>query len=183
MDAVPLATREKSTTTVATEMRTASLDPLDADTATAVARKISSAHWDNFQSTGSIVLRRMVGNNNNDTRSVAVGVACRLLEAPACRHDVATTPTGSDDTTERVVQVLVATRDTTIGEQWDLQAGDVWAQQCDNLHPTASSDGCQEYRFVATTAEDPAADYVDPLFGMRGETPTSVVQWSKGTIF
>jgi hypothetical protein len=33
------------------------------------------------------------------------------------------------------------------------------------------------------TKEDQDAIFLDPLYGTKGETPTTVVQWSKGTIF
>ena len=37
--------------------------------------------------------------------------------------------------------------------------------------------------FEACEVSHPECVWADPLFGTRGTTPTSVVQWSKGTIF
>eukprot|EP00977_Amphora_coffeiformis_P020026 scaffold7808_cov184-Amphora_coffeaeformis.AAC.5 len=161
---------------------------LDADVAMRAARKISSAHMERFQTQGSIVLRRMKSSNEGAARAVAAGVACRLLATPACRQ-VVDAKSGQLEDNDNILEVLVATQDLALeAGAHDLQAGDVWAQ-CDDDDKSRSSSNTDnghpgtKFRFMATTADDPAADYVDPLFGMRGETPTTVVQWSKGTIF
>ena len=43
----------------------------------------------------------------------------------------------------------------------------------------------EEERWLVFAPSDASSrvDFVDPLYGTRGETPTTVIQWSKGTIF
>jgi hypothetical protein len=152
-----------------------------ADVALRAAHRVSTAHINNFQSNGAIVLRKVFSmtkeaENIDEAFSVAAGIACRLLDVPACRVVV------SDTTTTKclLLQVVVALKSTTNGDNDDLQPGDVWAGQDQASNET---EGKIRFLFTATTADDPMATYVDPLFGKRGDTPTTVIQWSKGTIF
>lgn len=154
---------------------------IDSDMATAAAQKVSSAHLDVFRSTGSIVLRRLAGSSNDDTiRSVAAGVACRLLEAPACR---AWQPL---DAADIVLQLRVMSDGESASMSvggGDLAVGDVQVQCVSSSHVGKNKDipvGVS-YWVAANGADD--AFWIDPFFGTRGESPTTVIQWSKGSIY
>ena len=191
-----------TTTTDGTATDVKSAVVVNTDLATTATRKVSSAHLENFLAQGSIVLRRMVViNDDNDdandensttqhTFSVAAGIACRLLQAPACRRWSGSIREATT-TNNNILHVFVAKRDisdTSMGCGGGyLGKGDVWC--CTHTHESLDEDSNKHgtamdvYHFVATTANDPRADHVDPLYGTRGETPTTVIQWSKGTIF
>lgn len=192
---------------------------IDPDLAKAATRKISSAHLDGFRTNGSIVLRRMLtlmssgseddddNNNSNQQQaqthldSLAAGVACRLLEAPACRvwRRSATAAAENRDTTT-MIQVVVVTSKGTDVDSWAAQStilasggggGDFGVGDMLAIRQSSSSSsfkdespaGTHVYQFVACSVDDPSATWVDPFHGTRGDTPTTVIQWSKGTIF
>lgn len=129
---------------------------VNTDAALLAARKVSSAHLDLFRAQGSVIIRQV----GEDNLSAAAGIACRLLGSPACR--LTETPSTSDT-------VVAITVDSS-----DLQAGDMWARK--GVYESA-------LLFEPAAADDSLRTFVDPLFGTRGETPTTVIQWSKGTVF
>jgi hypothetical protein len=141
---------------------------VDTDVALSAKRKLSSAHVDFFRSHGSVILRQVVDNPSN-ALSAAAGIACRVLEAPACRL-----VTGIETITEGV-EILVA--DGCNDSTGSLAAGDMLARKS-----TGGVSNESVFVFQAVAPEDPSVTFVDPLYGSRGETPTSVFQWSKGTI-
>jgi hypothetical protein len=56
------------------------------------------------------------------------------------------------------------------------------------INQNENDDNCQvrnncNFYVVPCSAKDSRAVFADPFFGTRGETPTTVIQWSKGTIF
>ena len=87
---------------------------------------------------------------------------------------------------------FVTTKDAAAAAGGDLAPGDVYARRVvltsdrdAELRSSSRSNTDDKISFLvaSTAADDPFATFVDPLFGARGETPTTVVQWSKGTIF
>ena len=151
--------------------------PMDKMAALSAARRVSSAHLNMFQTSGSVTIRS-VWNADVSPASVAVGVACRLLESPACRPALSSEegavlillPTTSEEAT--------ATESESI--EVSLSPGDLHAVRL--LGDEICSNG-PWYTFAACDPTDARACFVDQLFGKRGETPTTVVQWSKDTIF
>jgi len=123
---------------------------IDSDAAMSAARKVSSAYLDLFKSQARVVFRQVV--TSSDGISEAAGLACRMLETPACRL--------VNTASESSVSFLIE------GDDIVVQRGDIAGATC---------------RWEACDSQ--CATYVDTMFGTRGETPTSVVQWSKGTIF
>ena len=155
---------------------------VDENTALSAARRVSSAHLNMFQTGGSVIIRKVVGDG--DCGSAAAGVVCRLLESPACR---VTSPMTK---TQKSVHILLpATQEEAeaistgqrMSEDSDyLSQGDLYVVRQVNSDCLASGPWLC---FVACDAADKRACFVDRLYGTRGETPTTVVQWSKGTIF
>jgi hypothetical protein len=185
---------------------------VDVDVALAVMRTVSFAHRNNFQSSGSIVVRRcclhLVVNQKDASTStssiaalvsIAAGIACRLLSSPAVRWFVSP-QSGSiqDNSSGETNETTWATSDLLQmylpmspeevvclaggGGGGELTPGAIWARRVvvddDVVH---GDHQCLFFQPVA--ADDPSAIFVDPLYTKRGETPTTVVQWSKGTIF
>jgi hypothetical protein len=105
-----------------------------------------------------------------DTISAAAGIACRLLESPACRM--------LKKPTDASIAIVVGDNE---GSHPDLSDGDLLILQ------SLQDDNSPPFRifFEAAQADDTShpVTFHDPLFGTRGDTPTSVLQWSKGTIF
>ena len=134
---------------------------IDNDTALTAMRRVSSAHLDLFRSQGSVTLRQV----GPDTISAAAGIACRLLEAPACRMLKKPTDTG--------IAIVVGDNE---GSHPDLSDGDLLVLQ------SLQDDNSPPFRifFEAVRADDTSrpVTFRDPLFGTRGDTPTSVLQWS-----
>jgi hypothetical protein len=149
---------------------------IDEDIALSAARKVSSAHLHNFETSGSIILRRVVSSDlDGDITflSASAGLACQLLRSPACKPS-STPPSTTRDT----VKIIIPRVD--IG---DLGPGDCLAaiaSDCDDGSPDTNS---FMFMLEACAADDPNALFVNRLHGSRGETPTTVVQWSKGTVF
>lgn len=220
---------------------TSQLPPLDMDVALSAARKVSSAHQDLFHSQGSVVLRRVFSPTDPRTTatfeeqslSIAAGIACRLLNAPACQcvqlplrihHVTAQQPASPKDIHckeqhgEPIITIEMVTMLNTecplVAGGGALFPGDIVAYRenlsdisnnrvsiARNLCTTTGSVGSirnndedgsrirtldmakvMHFRAVADKMGE-SATYRDPLFGSRGATPTTVIQWSKGTIF
>lgn len=68
---------------------------------------------------------------------------------------------------------------SAVGGGGSLNAGDVFATT-GNLAVQASI--CAWRKYTACPIDNSAAVFVDSLHGSKGETPTTVIQWSKGTV-
>ena len=167
---------QEETESTSGELEVTNSPKIDEDVALSAGRKVSSAHLNNFVTSGSIILRRVVSNLNDDGTilSAAAGLACQLLQSPACRPS--STPLS---TTRDTVKIIIPRVDV----------GDVGPGDCLAAIASISDDRLSDannsflYMLEACAADDPNALFVNRLHGSRGETPTSVVQWSKGTIF
>jgi hypothetical protein len=170
---------------------------VDATMALVAFKRISSAHLQNFVADGSIVLRNVVvavsgGNDNEDVLllSAAAGIACRLLQTAGCKllasDDSSSSSSGS-------LCVMIATTDQGAEAlsrlyKKDLAAGDgiCVVSGTESMIPSSAAallDEVAVWKLQQCQKEDHDAIFVDPFYGTRGETPTSVIQWSKGTIF
>jgi hypothetical protein len=164
-------------------------------------KKVSSAHISKFQSDGNVILRRIVvvkENNNQDDEeetmmvSAVAGIACHLLSVPACKLTNRRQP--EEDyvikyiTPRILIKVaLEATGDLEVGDVVASTVGDPYSATKYDVEETMSAkfrtfelEGCDCNSYPVRKEK---VLFVDPLFGTRGETPTSVIQWSKGTIF
>ena len=139
-------------------------------------RQVSDLHSDAFGRSGGVVLRRAFENVDADDEAiVAAALAARLLDAPAVRAARA------DD--ENVVAVVPAAAAPSAPPElpFEWSDTDVLAIAV-GAAPLGRTADWLSWRFVACDAADTAAVWVDPLHGGRGTTPTSVLQWSKGTV-
>jgi hypothetical protein len=168
---------------------------VDATMALVAFKRISSAHLQNFVADGSIVLRNVVvavggGNNDEDVLlSAAAGIACRLLQTAGCKL------LASDDSSSSSGSLCVMIATTDQGAEAlsrlykkDLAAGDgiCVVSGTESMIPSSAAallDEVAVWKLQQCQKEDHDAIFVDPFYGTRGETPTSVIQWSKGTIF
>jgi hypothetical protein len=193
-----------SSTTIATP---ANKVLVDVDIAIGAARRVSSAHLGIFQSSGAVTVRSavLIGHQDMDNiekrrtavLSAASGLACRLLEAGACRL-VAQSELLEGQADGDLVEIVVSSGKSAGQVHYgnaagggDLAFGDVLARrrlnkatgQCSDS-PSFSLQGDESFVFTSARVEYDYHDavFVDPLFGSRGETPTTVVEWSKGTI-
>jgi hypothetical protein len=150
---------------------------IDEGIALSAGRKVSSAHLHNFETSGSIILRRVVSDLDGDSSTVlsaAAGLACQLLKSPGCKPSSTPPSTSTRDT----VKIIIPRVDV----------GDLGPGDCLAVIASISDDGSPDansfiYMLEACAADDPNALFVNRLHGSRGETPTTVVQWSKGTVF
>mmetsp|Transcript_388 Transcript_388/g.646 ORF Transcript_388/g.646 Transcript_388/m.646 type:complete len:495 (+) Transcript_388:90-1574(+) len=188
-----------------------SMDDLDVTLAQRVANRVSAAHIDAFRSNASVTVRKVLTLLNNDEEqndssksylSAASGLACRLLGSPAVRcllpvdiddHDTnhelyVFFPTSNKLDSDNLIY-MKTWKEKTLGSIFygggDLTVGDAFCFQ--NMEPAKNGKSIQEnitglYRFVPCDASDVYACFKDRFYGSRGDTPTSVVQWSKGTI-
>ncbi|CAB9525847.1 expressed unknown protein [Seminavis robusta] len=145
----------------------------DRDTALRAAGRVSSAHSNSFQQNGIIIIRNALIDGPETVSSAAV--ACRLMGAPACRNF-------EQDDGSPSAYVYYTDQPETVGE-FDLSPGDLLVSSFERISSHQASLVTWQGAYVACSAEDNNAVYRDILFGTRGETPTTVIQWSKGTIF
>ncbi|KAL7568495.1 hypothetical protein ACA910_012202 [Epithemia clementina (nom. ined.)] len=154
-------------------------------------RKVSSAHLTRYLESGNIVLRHaVVGVEDKDSciskptafYSAAAGVASRLLESPAVKE--------SEKGADGSIQIVLKTNSLAYAAAVvndvveDLGTGDLYAcSDLQQIDPSSDHGGLETNYFKATETKDPGAVFVNPLHGSSSETPTTVVQWSKGTIF
>jgi hypothetical protein len=188
-----------SETTIDTEevFRILPKQQVDEDVALSAAKIVSSAHLVNFETGGSIVLRRVVtavaaaaaaaaavvDDSTTATATVitsaVVGIACRLLKSPACKL----VQSGGR------LRIVLARKDTGYLSPGDCIASLVSLDKVvsqprvDNDVDKEDKDSWVVFLLDACSETDPEAIFVNRLHGSRGETPTTVVQWSKGTIF
>lgn len=158
---------------------------------------MSSAHLDSFNKNGIIVIRNIIQTSDctsdltkeKHLQQSVVAVACRLLNAPASTfiHGEFLTDTPADSTDPPWSAAFVYCMDSSTvhepsGETvlgFDLGPNDVLVSSSVSLEEAVT----WTFTCVPCQADDTNAAYRDALFGKRGETPTTVVQWSKGTIF
>lgn len=154
---------------------------LDVNVALSASRKVSSAHLDQFRTQGSVILRSILSSHVNvsniDALAAAAGIACRLLESPGCRliSDL------NECSGQALVEIGFSHTEQThenSNQSLYLKDGDALVQKKVTRRPYLTN-----YLFEACAAKSPELTFFDPLYGTRGETPTTVVQWSKGTIF
>jgi hypothetical protein len=179
-----LSDSEQSTVSL---MQATPQDDIDESIALTAGRKLSSAHQANFEASGSIVLRQVVATSSSgNSLSAAAGIACRLMNSAACRL---VEDSDMNSTDREVLQIALPTTNQQVdtvnklmGADGSLSSGDLVASVI-----SGQAWSCQEgewwFHFVPCDASDSSVLFVDRLFGTRGETPTTVVQWSKGTIF
>jgi len=177
---------------------------IDEDFALSATRKVSAAHIHSFQTNKCIVMRRIVAQdlanvnsiNNDDPYptslliSAATSMVCRLLGVPACRmieNESGTAAASVNQDSHAIVQIIVA-----LEELAGLELGqfDCHVQLLDGELETSGAKGSADdecrrlaFQLQACGVDDDHALFVDKLYGTRGETPTTVVQWSKGTVF
>jgi len=161
------------------------VEKVDGDAGLRAGRRVSSAHLDKYNSCGCVTVRSVVGE---DVASAAAGVAARLLECAACRR---VDPDEMFGGGELAVAIYVHGKANRKGggymQKHDLSENDILAVQINEV--VLPVDAVQEFRCtgwrIYAPCETDATDvvFVDRLFGTRGETPTTVIQWSKGTAF
>ena len=130
------------------------------------ARAISDAHAGAFAASGRVVLRGVLRSPHiADAVAVAAAVACRLLDVRACRivHAAALAEDGAP-----VVAVVPS------GGAGDALV--VLVESSAEPLPPGS------LLFTPCEATNHSASWVDALHGARGVSPSSVLQWSKGTV-
>ncbi len=184
---------------------------IDESAALSAANKISSAHLGVFESSGSVTLRNVCRSlspeETNLTYSIAAGLACRLLSSPAVcipSNEALQLGEGGDDDGDydEMLQIILPSSElqsehlagTNQGASQGvfygggpLTVGDAFAavvvlsRRRENSNESANSDN-GVYTFLPCPASDERAIFVDRFHGTRGETPTSVLQWSKGTV-
>ena len=136
---------------------------------------MSSAHINSFQQNGVIVIRNVLSTDGSEATHLSRAVACRLMGAPAC---CAVASTIDSSTNECVYYYFSDRYETTLG--FDVGPGDILVVASD----IARSENVNWIEgLVSCQADDDSVLFTDTLFGTRGETPTTVIQWSKGTIF
>mmetsp|Transcript_5864 Transcript_5864/g.8862 ORF Transcript_5864/g.8862 Transcript_5864/m.8862 type:complete len:479 (+) Transcript_5864:2-1438(+) len=174
---------------------------LDVNLAQTVANKVSSAHIGAFQSSASVTVRsvlrsvHVVDDNNplRASRSAAAGLACRLLGSPAvkiARNSMDSSNADRDGTALHVILPLTESEGSNakFGSAFygggPFGVGDAFAcydvDETDTDTDTGNEIGVQS--FIPCDSSDTNAVFVDRFHGTRGDTPTSVLQWSKGTI-
>ena len=154
--------------------------------AISASRKVSSAHLAGFRDHGSITIRRVASisevsssaENVAHAFSVAAGVASRLLESAGVEE--------CENAEQGSIQILLRSATdghVDIGDTTYLGPGDLYACTNPQIHPLSCQSGVECFFFKSALKDNPEAVFVDPLHGSRGETPTTVIQWSKGTAF
>ena len=128
------------------------------------------------------------GISQEAAASASAGIAARLLDTPAvCDGSITSAATDADD----VLCILLSLNEkdahensdlicSAVGGGGSLSAGDIFAT---TSNVDVQSNICATWRrYAACSKDDSAAVFVDSLHGSKGETPTTVIQWSKGTV-
>ncbi len=141
------------------------------------ARSVSDLHQARFNEAGHVVVRRCVANTDcaEKLHVAVVAAATRVLDSQACRICASSAEAGA---------VAMAPRIDSL--EWggvSLNVGDVLVARLPTLERLPSSQTMLMLCVLQCTADDPAAAWVDTLHAARGISPTSVTQWSKGTLF
>ena len=168
--AAPVLEAAAEAGSTSSEAGTASSQAATTQAGLAAARGLSDAHAAAFVRDGRVLLRGLLlsdGLSRAEAAAAEAALAARLLDAPACREAAA----GEAGT----VALLRA---------GDAAAAGTWLGPSDALATRVDTGTAVEGRrvFAACAAGDGAAVWVDPLHGARGVCPTSVLQWSKGTV-
>jgi len=181
---------------------------IQSDLALQCANKLSSAHVDAFTTNGYVLVRRMMVHKNDDNddaqeekESIAAGLACRFLDSPACcimeRDDNRILSQQGDS-----VYIYISTKDDDLDISTlipflsktsayygggSLSFGDAIVLRENLCHSGQKDLGLHHSKdwiqvVACDDVQDPNVSYIDSLHGLRGKCPTSVVQWSKGTI-
>lgn len=157
---------------------TEAVDSGEVEMAIFASRRISSAHLERFAADGSVVLRRLLPDEAPSAsllKLVAAAVAAKLHDAPACRIAAAVNADG--DVVDEVTVVLAGA---------PVEVAGVHLAQGDALVIRGATAALREAGglvFQACTVDDANAAFVDPLYAAGGSAPTSVLQWSKGSIY
>jgi len=147
------------------------------DVGLVAARLVSGLHQARFSDSGLVVVRRCVADAdcaNQKARVALAAVATRILDAPACRL--------CESSTDASAAAITPRRGVHEWGGMRLNIGDVLVSRS-GLLDTHPSQNCLIMWVEECEADDPTAFWVDTLHAARGTTPTSVTQWSKGTIF
>ena len=175
------------------------LPTIDENVAQAIANKISSAHIGAFQSNGAVTIRNLFQNADDAHRfSVAAGLACRLMASPACSYVNLSSQSKNFDDENAAILIVLPMNEKELQEQMDtsaskisqsfaggpLSVGDAFVSRISlrDANENYESIPCVS-TFVPCNQNEAIVTFQDKFFGSRGETPTSVLQWSKGTIF
>ena len=166
---------------------------IDADLGQAVANKVSSAHIGAFQSSKCVTLRNVLqkrsDNFMNEAIAAAAGAACRLLGVASVKLNTASTssevlhiilPWNDKENALEAMKGICSTEAKAFYGGGDLSQGDAFAFIGTEENVSESNDCI--FSFIPCDPSDGDAIFVDRFFGKRGDTPTSVLQWSKGTI-
>eukprot|EP00551_Chaetoceros_affinis_P008209 CAMPEP_0203665474 /NCGR_PEP_ID=MMETSP0090-20130426/2681_1 /ASSEMBLY_ACC=CAM_ASM_001088 /TAXON_ID=426623 /ORGANISM="Chaetoceros affinis, Strain CCMP159" /LENGTH=366 /DNA_ID=CAMNT_0050529039 /DNA_START=356 /DNA_END=1456 /DNA_ORIENTATION=+ len=167
------------------------LRKIDESVALAIANKISSAHIGAFASSDCVTVRNLVRDGADDSflLSVAVGLACRLLGSPACvyQEDISLLNAATEG-----IFIILPENETEFSEGASSFYGGGPVSRRDAFAIRIGKNGSEKvvkgldkqvYAFIPCAADHKKALFVDKFYGSRGERPTSVIQWSKGTIF
>ena len=114
-----------------------------------------------------------------DALAVAAALACRLLNSPACRLCTAAAAHQQPRIGATIVAIVPQTPSTA--DELGLGPSDVLALRIDE-EETRLRLPAGSLCFAPCEAADVAAAWVDTLHGARGVSPSSVLQWSKGTV-
>ena len=147
------------------------------DVGLVAARLVSDLHQAHFGGGGLVVVRRCVADAdcaNQEARVALAAVATRILDAPACRL--------CESSTDASTAAITPRRGMHEWGGMRLNIGDVLVARTGVLDALPSQN-CLLMWVEACAVDDPTAFWVDTLHAARGTTPTSVTQWSKGTIF
>ena len=146
-----------------------------------------------FRSNGSIVIRNVLvpvpdgGISQEAAASASAGIAARLLDTPAvCDARMAPADTDADDVlcillpwNEKDAHEISDLICSAVGGGGSLSARDIFSTTGD----VAVQNSIGAWRkYTACSKDNSAAVFVDSLHGTKGETPTTVIQWSKGTV-
>lgn len=140
---------------------------------------------------------RKVLTTNDSQQAEAIAVVCRLLNAPACKATSTTTASNPTDDASSMEKAYVYYMDDDDDESescnsnvansfgLDLGRSDVLVAASWKVSNNPKTKGMVAWKgsLEACSTDDKNAIYQDVLFGTRGETPTTVIQWSKGTVF
>ena len=156
--------------------------------------KVSAAHLNSFRNGGDVTLRNVLRSGPRDSTikqhsadAAAAGIAARLLDAPAISTDDNKQPFDGGavrvllPTTEGEAETMSRTLGAFAGGG-SLAPGDVFAMSTSTSNFADGSSSLAWRTYHACNANDPAAVFIDKLYGSAGETPTTVIQWSKGTV-
>ena len=169
------------------------------DIALSAANRISSAHAAAFSVDGIVVLRNLARIEQSAESelatlidSVVAGISTRLLNTAACRSMSKNDVTMSMATNDDWIGILLPTNKdqadkhsklASVFNMGPLFVGDALVVKGDLIKTLDDSEAIDEFRICcACDTDDEDAIFINRLHGSRGETPTTVLQWSKGTV-